>query len=156
MHLRLRYEEFRALVDALARAGQREIGGQMFGEQIAPSQFQITELTVQSRRGTIARFVVDLVEAARTAFNFFQRTGHDYARFNYIGEWHSHPRFDVRPSSTDTSTMREMVTSVDFRGSFAVLMIVRLDGTQLRSGAWLFDPKGRGQSVKLEVEDERQ
>ena len=34
-------------------AGTREIGGQLFGEQLAPSDFRVTELTIQQRRGHI-------------------------------------------------------------------------------------------------------
>lgn len=141
---------------ALARAGTSETGGQLFGEQIAPSSFRVTDLTVQSRRGSFASFVVDVVEAARAAMAFFRRTGHEYLRHNYIGEWHSHPSFAVEPSSKDSHTMRQLVSDEDFAGSFAVLMIVRLDGPELRKGAWLFDPRGREQAVTLEIEHDRQ
>lgn len=140
---------------ALERAGRREIGGQLYGEQLAPSYFRITQLTLQSRPGTIARFVVDLFQAARDAVSFFDATKHQYARYNYIGEWHSHPIFAVEPSCTDATTMRELVTDSGFRGSFAVLMIVRLDPEALRAGAWLFDPQGAEHSIILEMAHER-
>lgn len=149
-------DQVRKLVSTLARAGSSESGGQLFGEQLAPSQFRVTDLTVQSRRGSFASFIVDVVEAARAAMAFFRRTGHDYSRHNYIGEWHSHPSFAVEPSLKDARTMREVVTAEDFAGSFAVLMIVRLDGTELRTGAWLFDPRGHEQPVSLEIEDGRE
>jgi [CysO sulfur-carrier protein]-S-L-cysteine hydrolase len=142
------------VTQALTRAGTSETGGQLFGEQLAPSSFRITELTVQSRPGTFARFVVDLVDAGRAALAFFRRTAHDYTHHNYIGEWHSHPSFSVKPSLTDANTMRELVRSDDFNGSFAVLIIVRLDGNQLSSGAWLFDPNGVEEAVALEVEND--
>jgi hypothetical protein len=116
----------------------------------------VTDLTVQRRLGSVAAFIVDLVEAARAAVDFFHRTGHAYSRHNYIGEWHSHPSFAVAPSPKDANTMRELVTAKDFRGSFAVLLIARLDGAELRTGAWLFDPRGTEQAVTLEVEDGRE
>lgn len=148
-------DQVRKLTASLRRAKTSESGGQLFGEQLAPSLFRVTELTVQSRVGTFASFIVDVVEAARAALAFFRRTGHDYLRHNYIGEWHSHPSFAVKPSPKDSNTMREIVTAEDFAGSFAVLMIVRLDGTKLRSGAWLFDPRGQEQPVNLEIESDR-
>lgn len=154
MKLHLPSDQRARIVRALSRAGRAETGGQLFGEQLAPSNFRITEATVQSRPGTFARFVVDLVEAGRAAMSFFRSTGHDYARHNYIGEWHSHPSFSVRPSATDSETMRELVRSNEFTGSFAVLVLVRLDGVQLLSGAWLFDPNGVETTVQLEVGDE--
>jgi JAB domain-containing protein similar to deubiquitination enzymes len=144
------------LVAALKQAGVKEIGGQLFGEQLAPSDFRVTELTVQSRPGTFARFIVDLLQAARDAVRFFDRTEHRYTRYNYIGEWHSHPRFAVQPSGTDVATMRDLVRDSRFVGHFAILMIVRLDAKALTTGAWVFDPQGGEGSVLLEVELEQQ
>nr|WP_249817177.1 Mov34/MPN/PAD-1 family protein [Bradyrhizobium sp. 160] len=139
------------LVAALKQAGVKEIGGQLFGEQLAPSDFRVTELTVQSRPGTFARFIVDLLQAARDAVRFFDRTEHRYTRYNYIGEWHSHPSFAVQPSGTDVATMRDLVRDSQFVGYFAILMIVRLDAEALTAGAWLFDPQGAERAVSLEV-----
>jgi hypothetical protein len=155
VRIRLAADQTRKLAAALDRAGVREIGGQLFGEQLAPSDFLVTELTIQARPGTFARFVVDLIQAARDAVRFFDRTEHSYTRFNYIGEWHSHPSFAVQPSGTDVATMRELVGDGDFRGSFAVLMITRLDGSAITAGAWLFDPSGTERSIDLEMDSER-
>jgi hypothetical protein len=152
MHVRIASDEARKLVAALQRAGTREIGGQLFGEQLEPSHFRVTELTIQRRAGTFARFVVDLVQAARDAVRFFQRTRHDYQRFNYVGEWHSHPSFEVAPSPTDADTMRDLVRDPEFKGTFALLMIVRWDSGELRSGAWVFDPNGPELEARLEIE----
>ena len=58
MKLRLAGDQTAKLVAALKRGGRREIGGQLFGEQLAPSNFVVTELAVQARPGTVARFVV--------------------------------------------------------------------------------------------------
>ena len=135
---------------ALKKAGPREIGGQLFGEQWAPSDFEVTELTIQPR-GTFARFMVDLVQAARDAIAFFERTERRYTRFNYIGEWHSHPSFAVQPSTVDVAAMQQLVGDPSFKGNFAVLMITRLDGEQLTCGGWVFDPGGRAASIQLEI-----
>ena len=152
MKIRLPNEQARKLEIALRKAGSREIGGQIFAEQLAPSDFLVTELTVQSRRGSVARFVVDLVQAARDALRFFDKTGHRYTQFNYLGEWHSHPSFAVQPSSVDLRSMRDIVADRDFRGTFAVLMIVKLDCDQLKAGAWFFDPRGLETLVDVEIE----
>jgi len=150
VRLLLPNDQMEILRNALHRAGTDEIGGQIFGEQLAPSDFRATDLTFQKRPGTFARFIVDFVQAARDAINFFDRTKHQYERFNYIGEWHSHPSFEVRPSATDIEAMRALVSDGEFRGRFAVLMITRLDGDQISSAAWLFDPAGHELAVTLE------
>ena len=151
MRIRLAHDQLQNLKPALVQAGTREIGGQLFGEQLAPSDFCVTELTIQAQRGAFARFIVDLVQAARDAMRFFDRTEHRYTRFNYIGEWHSHPSFEVKPSPKDFRTMIELVTDPAFQGNFAILMIVRLDGKILSTGAWLFDPQGTARAITLEA-----
>lgn len=152
MRLRLPAKRVAVLRSALKRAGAREIGGQIFAEQLAPSDFRATHLTVQRERGRFASFVVDVVQAARDATRFFRLTKHDYGRFNYLGEWHSHHAFAVWPSPKDTATMVSIVDDPGFAGSFVVLMIVRLDGDSLEKGAWLFAAGGERVDVMLELE----
>jgi [CysO sulfur-carrier protein]-S-L-cysteine hydrolase len=139
------------LKEALSDAGRREIGGQMYGEQLAPSSFLVTDLTIQKRCGGYASFFVDIFQATRDAFGFYRRTHHRYERYNYIGEWHSHPSFAVTPSHTDMATMRELVRDPDFVGTFAALIIARLDASGLSAGAWYFDVAGHEASADLEI-----
>jgi hypothetical protein len=155
MRIKVSADQTARLLAVLGRAGTRETGGQLFGEQLAPSDFRVTHLTVQARPGTVSRFVVDLMQAARDAIVFFHRTRHAYGRYNYIGEWHSHPSFAVRPSGTDLATMRSLVRDVRFAGNFAVLMIAKLDGATLLAAAWVFDPRGGEAAATLEVEVEQ-
>ena len=151
MRVTLATDQTTKLIAALKRAGSREIGGQLYGEQLAPSEFLVTDLAIQRRRGSVTRFIVDLLQAARDAARFFDRTRHRYARFNYIGEWHSHPLFSVRPSRTDMETMRWLVSDPEFQGSFAVLMITRLSGNVLFAAAWVFDAEGSERPICLET-----
>lgn len=153
MLLRIPNEQLERLRTALRRAGRNEIGGQLFGEQIAPSAFRVKELTIQRRRGTFARFVVDLYQAARDAAGFFDRTGHQYTQYNYLGEWHSHPSFAVRPSDVDIRSMHDLVRTPDFKGNFAVLMITKLQGEQVELGGWVFD-RSNEHSIQILREDD--
>lgn len=152
MRLRLPNEQVRVLTEALRRAGTKEIGGQIFGEQLAESDFRATTITIQKRRGGFARFFVDLTQAARDAVRFFHKTEHRYLRYNYIGEWHSHPSFSVTPSSTDLRSMIDLVTDPSFRGNFAVLLILRLTDSTLTLSAQVFDRVGVLQAISVERE----
>jgi proteasome lid subunit RPN8/RPN11 len=152
MRLRLPAKLLSPLQAALTKAGSREVGGQLFGEQLAVSDFLISEIAIQARPGTVTRFFVDLVQAGVDAMAFHQRTGHQYRRFNYLGEWHSHPSFPVEPSGVDTAAMRDLTTDPDFAGTFAILMIARLDPGELRLGAWVYDLNGTRGAVILEIE----
>lgn len=152
MRLRLSADLLPPLQAALTKAGRREIGGQLFGEQVAVSEFRVTDIAIQRQAGTIARFFIDLVQAGRDVLSFHERTGHAYRRFNYIGEWHSHPSYPVQPSGIDSATMVELTTDPDFPGTFAVLMITRLDPGELKLGAWVYDLNGARGDVTLEIE----
>lgn len=110
---------------ALRAAGSREIGGVLMGEQIEPGQFRVVDLTIDSQTGGQAHFVRSSEAHAEALNAFFCETGHQYDRFNYLGEWHSHPRFPVTPSAQDVESMADLVNGE--RGiDFAVLLIVRL------------------------------
>lgn len=126
------------LRQALRAAGRREIGGVLMGEQIEPGHFRVVDLSIDKETGSRAHFVRS-PEAHLGALNaFFQRTGEAYDRYNYLGEWHSHPRFPVSPSFQDASSMTELVRGE--RGiDFAVLLIVRLEWwCAIRSSCTLF------------------
>lgn len=110
----------------LRAAGRRETGGILFAEQMAPGRFRIVDFSVDLYSGSHTTFRRDprLHQEALNAF--FDRTGRDFARFNYLGEWHSHPSFSVHPSLEDVATMTELVTAERSTITFAVLLIVRL------------------------------
>ncbi|MGU3362790.1 Mov34/MPN/PAD-1 family protein [Methylobacterium sp. M6A4_1b] len=109
----------------LRRAGRREIGGILMGEQLGHDRFRVVEFSVDETSGTAAHFVRS-PEHHRAALDaFFRRTGTDYRRFNYLGEWHSHPSFPVLPSAEDVASMIDLVTG-ERDITFAALLIVRL------------------------------
>ena len=48
--------------------------------------------------------------------SFFDRVNHEYVRFNYIGEWHSHPSFEPEPSTKDDLSMQDIVEDPEVGG----------------------------------------
>lgn len=135
------------LLMALRSAGRREVGGILMGEHAGPNLFIVRKMTVH-RRGALASFVRRVEDAIGKLRTFFLETGHDYARFNYLGEWHSHPSFAPYPSATDDLSMLQLVQDENVGATFAVLLIAKLglegeliatvhtylpDGTRIRS-----------------------
>lgn len=108
------------------RGRSREIGGILVGEHVEHETFRIVDISVQLSGGTAAHFVRDPVLHKAFLDDFFQRTGRDYLRFNYIGEWHSHPTFTALPSGEDFTTMLELICDPAVGVNFAVLIIARL------------------------------
>ena len=134
----------------LRRSGRREIGGLLFGEQLAPGQFRLVDFSVDEATGQAARFSRSISSHSQELEQFFERTGSDYSRYNYLGEWHSHPRFPVIPSTKDCQSMLEMVrteTSIPF----SALLIVRLDFFLfLRLGATMFSRDRDPETIRIE------
>jgi [CysO sulfur-carrier protein]-S-L-cysteine hydrolase len=116
-------KRFRA---ALGKAGRREIGGMLMAEQLAPGHFRIVDFSLDAFSGSHTRFRRDPETHRKTLDEFFERTGRDFQRFNYLGEWHSHPSFAVQPSLEDMETMTDIVGGRNPAIIFAVLLIVRL------------------------------
>ncbi|RJP53432.1 MAG: hypothetical protein C4583_04605 [Anaerolineaceae bacterium] len=130
------------ILASLREAGQREIGGILMAEHVGQNEFKVCEITVH-RRGAIASFVRLIEDAVGKLRQFFQRTDHDYKRFNYLGEWHSHPLFEPMPSNTDDISMLEIVQDKSVGANFAVLLIVKLDTNgQLAGTAHTYLPDG--------------
>ena len=130
------------LTKALNKADSKEIGGILMGEYVSEGVYRIKDITIQSDGGT-SSFFVRLVEGIRNPLQrFFTQTGYDFTRFNYLGEWHSHPTFALLPSSTDCKSMWEIVEDPNIGANFTVLMIVRFDNMQCLEGTiTVFLPK---------------
>ena len=104
----------------------------------------MAEITVQRTGGTSATFVrmPQLHVAAIRAF--FDRTDHRYERFNYLGEWHSHPSYPTRPSGSDVRAMEEILRNPTMAVNFAVLSIVKIPaaaGFEISSYAFVRDTR---------------
>ncbi len=135
MKLLLPLEHGNRILEALQKAGAREIGGVLMGEHIAPDTFRVLSLTVQDHGGAFASFVRFLEQIVKPLAAFFKSTHHEYRRFNYLGEWHSHPSFALVPSGKDIATMREIVDDPKVGATFAVLLIVKCTSDARLEGA---------------------
>src|SRR5690349_4017305 len=109
------------LRDALAAGGKREVGGILMGEHVGDETFRIRDITVQLKGGTFARFIRLVEHMVAPLRNFFRATNHDYTRFNYMGEWHSHHSFALKASQTDEDTMLEIVMDPLLGAHFVIL-----------------------------------
>jgi integrative and conjugative element protein (TIGR02256 family) len=131
----------------------REIGGVLVAEHVSGDVFRIVDFSVQHKGGTVAHFVRDPKHHKVFLANFFARTGQNYQRFNYIGEWHTHPAFQPLPSSTDVSAMFDIVDDPEVGVNSAILVIIRFrlfSGLEL--SATLFRAGISPQSIHVEVE----
>jgi proteasome lid subunit RPN8/RPN11 len=110
----------------LRRAGHREIGGVLAGEDLGGGRFSVAGISVQRSGGSVADFVRDPSTHRKFMRRFMARTGNDYTRFNYLGEWHSHPRFPALPSVSDLRQMQALIEERGQLANFLVLLVVKL------------------------------
>lgn len=141
MQLLLSAETLTRLERELKRGGRQEIGGLLMGEHICGENFRLADFTVQHEGGSRAHFVRDPAQHKSQLDAFFSRTGRDYRRFNYLGEWHSHPSFEPLASTTDMMSMQKLVEDPATGVNFLVLLIVRRSrGRRLELSALAFRP----------------
>ena len=123
----------------LKTARRKEIGGILLAEQLSPGLFQLVDCTFESRVGTRSQFRRSEAEHRDALREFMKKNGNNYDRFNYLGEWHSHPSFTVHPSLQDQMTMQKMVME-NASIPFAVLLIVKLSAWyRLNASATVFE-----------------
>ena len=138
------------VIRALEKAGTYEIGGVLMGEHIDEAEFCIVDLTIQEQLGSTAFFIRLVADIVKPLKGFFKRTGYNYRKFNYLGEWHSHPSFPPVPSQKDIQSMQEIVTNSDTGANFAILLIVKLKGVQeIEATATTFLPDGKSFECQL-------
>jgi hypothetical protein len=114
----------------------------MMGEDLGSGEFRLLEVTIQEQGGTFASFVRWAAAVFAPLKRFFDTTGQQYQRFNYIGEWHSHHSFALHPSPKDADTMREVIA--DTGALFAALLLVKLGPDQrLQCGLTVYLVGGR-------------
>jgi hypothetical protein len=135
MHLLLPPNVIAQLIDALSQAGAREIGGVLMGEHVGIDTFRVKELTIQRKGGAFASFVRIVSEILTPLRRFFESTKHDYTRFNYLGEWHSHHSFRLKPRGSDHETMLDIVNDSELGAHFVLLLLVKLDANDKLEGS---------------------
>ena len=104
------------------------------------------DISVQKGGGTRGTFVRDPAEHAAQVDAFFRRTCENHTRFNYLGEWHSHPHFAVLPSGEDARSMRALLADPAVGVNFAMLLIVRNAGRALEMSATVY-ASGHGEAA---------
>lgn len=159
MQLLLTAPVIKRLESELRRARRREIGGLLLGEHLGGELFSVVDISVQRSGGTHSGFTRNPEEHEIQLEKFFTETGNDYARFNYLGEWHSHPSFEPIPSVTDLRTMQSIVEDPDVGVSFLVLMLCRLASSRpcvIEVTATAFRAGSSHLAVPVSLEPERQ
>jgi len=139
---------------ALVKAKDKEVGGVLFGEHLGERDFQLIEFTQQRRRGDVVSFRRKGREAKRSLKRLSAAHGNDHTRFNYLGEWHSHPNAPAVPSQRDCLTMQNLLADPKTDAHFLVLIILRINGSRnIEMSANAFLASGHILECAIEIEN---
>ncbi|KMS56193.1 hypothetical protein V474_14595 [Novosphingobium barchaimii LL02] len=141
MRIEFPAEQRSRMRNVVRRAGRSEIGGILMAEQLDPGAFRIVGFSVDPTQGSAAHFVRSVEHHNEELTAFFDKTGHDYSRFNYLGEWHSHPNHHPVPSGEDIRSMQTLVNG-ERDIPFALLLVVRTSWWRLTGTATIFERQG--------------
>jgi [CysO sulfur-carrier protein]-S-L-cysteine hydrolase len=125
------------------------------GEHVRDGVFRVVDVSVQRSGGSHTQFIRDPANHDAQLRAFFARTGQDFTRFNYLGEWHSHPTFEPLPSAVDIATMQSLVEDPKVGANFLILFIATLTaGTRIDASAIAFAPNTPPVTVAIDYEHE--
>ena len=145
MKIRIPHEIALKIKEELKKACDKEVGGILMGEHVEKDEFKIYDVTIQKTGGFafFERVLSDILEPLK---KFFIKTNQNYRKYNYLGEWHSHPSFMPLPSQQDHLTMVDMINDDSVGANFVVLIILKLVGNELKGSATIYQ---RGYGPKL-------
>ena len=124
---------------ASAHGAATETGGALFGyESRSGTRVTVTEATDPGDHAFHAptQFTRDIDHTHRRALEIFESTGAEW-----VGEWHTHPTGDLRPSTLDVSTYRRHLHDPDLGFRVFVALIVDPHSDCRDAMVWLFSRK---------------
>ncbi len=115
--------------------GDFEIGGMLIGNQISKNIFEITDITIANEIGKFwfGKFIREPISSIKILKDYFlKKKGY------YIGEWHTHPSFELFPSSGDVITCKKILNDEDYGIEFLLLIIAKIENNELKMNGFLF------------------
>lgn len=126
---------YEKISEALEKYGDYEIGGMLIGNQKGRNYFSILDTTIADDIGkfSIGSFIREPMKSLKIIIQSFKKK-----KYNYIGEWHSHPGFDLYPSKGDIATMQGILADPGYGVNFVLLIITKLKNGKVDMGGFLF------------------
>lgn len=115
---------------AVKKAGKKEIKGACFAEKIDDNIFEIEDVYI-SKIGSFSFSNLVVSFKYRMFENkYFKKHSNDYEKHNYIGDWHSHPSFELVPSSYDKKEVIDELSKSN--AHFLIQIIVKISNENLQ------------------------
>lgn len=142
------------IYNQVVKHSPNETKGALFAEKLDNTTFKIDDVYFESKVGNIA--FVELInnnKYKKYQKNYHKQNNYDYTNHNYIGDWHSHPMFELFPSNFDQQeVIRDLEKS---NAKFLIQIIVKVINNKLIGNAFYYDRYLTAKKIELFIENEK-
>ncbi len=138
------------LIKQISKHSPLETKGALFAEDLGNDTFKIDEVYLEPKPGTTT-FVKLYINQEYLSFqkNYHKFRKNNFSKYNYIGDWHSHPLFECLPSSYDVSEVEEDIKKSN--AIFLVQIILKVLKGRLVGNAFYYTRETSAKKVKLSI-----
>lgn len=138
---------------AVKKAGINEIKGACFAAKKDYEIFEIEDIYISPRIGTFS-FSNLVVSLKYKLFEnkYFRKHNYEYEKHNYIGDWHSHPSFELIPSSYDKEEVIDELKKSN--ALFLIQIIVKVIDEELKMKCYYYDSNTIACPCEISIEGE--
>jgi len=130
-----------------------ETKGALFAEHLGDNIFKIDSVYLEPKPGTTT-YVKLVVNRVYQAFqnSFHKKHQYHFSKFNYIGDWHSHPLFECIPSSFDVEEVQKDLKNSN--ANFLVQLILKVNQDKLIGNAFYYSNQVSAKKIHLVIEND--
>ncbi len=128
-----------------------ETKGALFARRINDELFEIDAVYLEKKIGSFAFVVLENNSKYKEFQKKYNKTHHfDFKNHNYIGDWHSHPSFELIPSGYDIKEVQNDLEKSN--ANFLIQIIVKVSNDRLIGNAFLYDNNKSAEKIELIIE----
>lgn len=138
MRIIVKKEIANKIKNAVKKAGVNEIKGACFAEKLDDDVFEIEDAYISPKIGSYA-FSNLIISFKYKMFEnkYFKKHNYEYEKHNYIGDWHSHPSFELIPSSFDKREVLDELSKSN--AHFLIQLIVKICCEELQMKCYYYN-----------------
>ncbi len=140
------------LIKQISKYSPLETKGALFAEDLGNDTFKIDEVYLEPKPGTTT-FVKLYINHEYVTFqkNYHKLRNNNFSKYNYIGDWHSHPLFECYPSSYDVSEVEKDMKQSN--AIFLVQLILKVFNGKLVGNAFYYSHEKSAKRIKLTIQN---
>lgn len=151
MKIVIKKEVTSKIYETVQLAGINEIKGSCYAFHKDNDLFEIEETYISQQKGTFS-FSNLIINCKYNLFEkrYYKKHRNNFKEHNYIGDWHSHPSFKLKPSNYDIEEVNsELINS---NANFLIQIIVKIVNNELIGKCYYYNRNSVFEECILEIE----